>query len=94
MTTTTINPELPEIFSNLQNNIQLIIGLLLIIGMCLITASKTSSSIIIALSGIIGAIIAVSLGLISSGVLVLIILSLVILMILGLTLFRGSQGGG
>jgi hypothetical protein len=92
-TTTTINADLPEIFSNVQNNINLLIGLILIIGLCLITAAKTQSTIIIALAGVVGTIMAATLGLISTGVIVIIVISLICLTILGLTLLRGSSGG-
>ena len=91
-TSTTINPELPEIFSNVQNNIKIIVGLIIVLGLCIIVATRTSSVIVIVLAGVCGVILSASLGFFEPAAVVLIIIVLAILMVLGLTLFRNNGG--
>jgi hypothetical protein len=91
-TTTTINADLPEIFSNVQNNINPIIGLILVIGLCILVATRTQSVIIICLAAVVGVMLSTFLGLFSSSVVVLMVLIIIALAVLGLTLFR--NGGG
>jgi hypothetical protein len=92
-TTTTIlnhNPNVPDVITGMQNNINIIFALLLTIGLCIMVATRTRSTIVIVFAGIIGVVISSAIGLIDASVLVILIIVLVILMIMGLTLFRNT----
>jgi hypothetical protein len=84
---------LPTILENFQQNIEIIFGLILIIGLVSVCAmSYTTNPLVLIFVGLIGAIISVILGLIPASILVIIILILALLAFIGFTLLKPSGG--
>jgi hypothetical protein len=87
-TTTTTIKGAPPIFSAIQNNIGVLFGICLMIALVVLVAGYTREPIVLILVALLGAILSAVLGLFSGGMLVVMILILVVLAILGLTVFK------
>jgi hypothetical protein len=82
---------LPPILGNFQKNIKLIFGLMVILGIVAYAASRgIRNPIALILIGIVAVVLVTSLGLISTSVLVILLIAMVVLAILGLTLFKSG----
>lgn len=82
-----------NVFNVIQVNIKFIIGLIIIIALIVAVAQAgVSNPIVLMFVGIVGAIISAALALISTSVLIIILVSCVILIIMGLTIFKNSGG--
>ena len=88
ITPTIEESNLPVVLNKLQDNIQLIFALFIIVGVVLITASKSKNPLVLMFAGIIATIIMTIIGFIPVVVVILIIVSLILLLFLGMTVFK------